>query len=197
MQKRIAFFDFDGTITTKDTLLELIRFNFGSFRLALGFLLNSPWILAWKMGLISNQSAKERILRHFFGGTSMQRFDQICGSFAAGRLPSLIRSKAMHEIEKLQQAGAEVFVVSASPANWIQPWTDDIEVRLIATRLETRNGRITGRISEKNCYGHEKPRRIRAEVDLSGYDEIIAYGDTEADRPMMALATISFFKPFR
>jgi phosphatidylglycerophosphatase C len=197
MQKRIAFFDFDGTITTKDTLLELIRFDKGPLRLILGFLLNSPWLIAYKIRLISNQAAKERILRHFFGGISQEGFDRRCNSFATGRLPSLIRPKAIREIEKLKEAGAEVFVVSASPGNWIRPWTDQLQVQLIATRLATRNEKITGKIVEKNCYGREKVRRIQEVVDLRDYDEIYAYGDTDADRPMMQLATISFFKPFR
>jgi phosphatidylglycerophosphatase C len=197
MKKRIAFFDFDGTITTKDTLLELIRFHKGTLRFYLGFLLNSPWLIAYKIRLISNQAAKERILAHFFGGSPLDRFDRECDDFAANLLPSLIRPKAIREIERLKEAGAEIFVVSASPENWIRQWTDKLQVKLIATRLAVRDGKITGKIMEKNCYGQEKVRRILGVSDLKGYDEIYAYGDTNADRPMLNLATTGFFKPFR
>ncbi len=197
MKKRIAFFDFDGTITTKDTLLELIRFHKGALRFYLGFLLNGPWLIAYKIRLISNQAAKERILAHFFGGSSLDRFDRQCDAFAGDRLPSLIRPKAILEIQRLKEAGAEIFVVSASPENWIRQWTDNMQVKLIATRLAARNGKITGKIVEKNCYGQEKVRRILGTANLEDYDEIYAYGDTNADRPMLNLATTSFFKPFR
>src|ERR1700733_227110 len=156
MKKRIAFFDFDGTITTKDSLLELIRFQKGPLRFYLGFLLNSPWLIAYKAGLISNQAAKEKILAHFFGGSPLDRFDRQCDAFAGDCLPSLIRPKAILEMEKLKKAGAEIFVVSASPENWIRQWTDKMQVKLIATRLAVSNGKITGKISEKNCYGQEK-----------------------------------------
>ena len=53
MKKAIAFFDFDGTITTKDTLLEFIRFSKGRFRFYLGFLLYSPYLIAYKIKLIA------------------------------------------------------------------------------------------------------------------------------------------------
>jgi len=40
-------------------------------------------------------------------------------------------------------------------------------------------------------------RRILAAYDLSQYDEVYAYGDTKGDKPMLGLATIAFYKPFR
>ena len=42
--KTIYAFDFDGTITKSDTLLGFIGFVFGKPRMALGFLLNLPWL---------------------------------------------------------------------------------------------------------------------------------------------------------
>ena len=73
--KKIAFFDFDGTITTHDTLLEFIRFCKGSAGLYAGFLCKSPWIVAHKAKIISNQSAKEQVLRFFFRGKLRARCD--------------------------------------------------------------------------------------------------------------------------
>jgi HAD superfamily hydrolase (TIGR01490 family) len=197
MGKKIAFFDFDGTITTKDTLLELIRFNKGAFHLYLGFLLNSPFVLGYKLKLLSNQAAKERILRYFFGGQSLQAFNAICDTFAKEQLPSFLWGKALQEIEKLKAAGVEITIVSASPENWIRQWAETMEVQLIATRLKVKEGKLTGRIHEKNCYGDEKARRIREVSDLGSYDEIYAYGDTRGDLPMLRLANFPFYKPFR
>lgn len=205
MNRQIAFLDFDGTITTKDTLLEFIKFSKGSFRFYLGFLINSPWILAWKIKLISNQRAKERMLTWFFGGMPLDAFQHKCNRFTATTLPDLIRSKALHEIHLLQAKAVEIVIVSASPANWLQPWTDHLGVGLLATRLETRTPqpdtpvtlRLTGKILDRNCHGDEKVRRIRESYDLSAYDHIIAYGDSSGDKPMLALATFAFFKPFR
>lgn len=198
MNQRIAFFDFDGTITTKDTLLEFIKFSKGTPLFYLGFLLTSPWLLAYKAKLISNQQAKEKVLQFFFRNWTLVRFQEICGRFCHTALPDLIRPKALHEIKKLQEAGFIVVIVSASPENWIQGWADQVQAALIATRLETKGElRLTGKILGANCHGEEKVKRIQQEYDLADYREIYAYGDTSGDKPMLRLGTASFFKPFR
>jgi phosphatidylglycerophosphatase C len=136
MHQRIAFFDFDGTITTKDTLLEFIKYSNGKFRFYLGFLVNSPWLVAYKCKIIPNQSAKEKVLGWFFRKCPFDVFQEHCDRFAAEVLPGLIRPKALLEIAKLQGSGATVVIVSASPENWISGWALPRKIDLIATRLE-------------------------------------------------------------
>jgi phosphatidylglycerophosphatase C len=224
VSRRIAFFDFDGTLTTRDTLLEFIKYSrsgtgnpispFGKLYFYFGFLINGPWLIAYKLKIISNQAAKERILRFFFGGMPLTKFDSLCEGFAVDVLPGLIRAKAPAELQKLRELGTRTVIVSASPENWIRAWAERMGADLIATRLATRPGapgkpgepgtpnnakplRLTGKIEGINCHGEEKVRRIRSAYSLSEYDEVYAYGDSSGDRPMLALATISFFKPFR
>lgn len=221
MNNRIAFFDFDGTITTKDTLLEFIKFSKGPLLFGLGFLLTSPWVVAYKLKLISNQRAKEKVLQFFFRKASFSRFQEVCDRFGATAIPGLVRPKALQEIEKLQAAGFAVVIVSASPENWIRAWANQVQAHLIATRLEVVGGRpdtqpkspeiapndaemvkprgprLTGKILGANCYGQEKVRRIQAEYNLADYTDIYTYGDTGGDKPMLKLGTASFYKPFR
>lgn len=202
MNQRIAFFDFDGTITTKDTLLEFIRFSRGGLRLAWGFMCNSPWLLAMKLKIISNQAAKERILTFFFAKRSLSAFDEQCDAFSRNILPGLIRPKALNEIDRLLAADVTVVIVSASPENWIRRWAEEAGAGLIATRLAVRTDRIgttrlTGRIDGANCHGEEKVNRIRQRFALPDYMDIFTYGDTNGDKPMLQLGTARFFKPFR
>jgi len=197
VKKGIAFFDFDGTITTKDTLLEFIRFSKGTSAFYTGFLLNSPYLVAFKTKLISNQYAKEKVLQHFFSGMQVEDFETLCKRFADEKLPALIRPKAVQEIKKLQSAGYVVTVVSASPENWIRQWAASMGVELIGSRLEVADGRLTGKIKGKNCHGDEKVARIREKYQVSEYDSIHAYGDSSGDTAMLKIATHPFFKPFR
>jgi len=197
VSRTIAFFDFDGTITTKDTLLEFIKFSKGRFRFYAGFALNSPWLIALKLKMISNQAAKERMLSWFFRNTPLENFEATCDRFATSILPGLIRPKAMQEIAMLKEKGVPVVVVSASPENWIRPWTGPNSIDLIATKLEINNTKLTGRIQGRNCHGTEKVDRINQSFELSTYSTIYAYGDSSGDKPMLRLATNSFFKPFR
>ncbi len=196
MKKGIAFFDFDGTITTKDTLLEFIKFSKGSKRFYLGFLYNAFYLLAYKLKLISNQTAKEKVLQFFFKNTPVHVFNDQCKLFSTQVLPKLIRPKALKELQKLKDENFIVVIVSASPQNWIQPWSSAMEVELIASQLEIQDDKITGRILGKNCHGPEKVRRIMEKYVVEDYDEIYAYGDTSGDLPMLKLATQPFYKPF-
>jgi HAD superfamily hydrolase (TIGR01490 family) len=193
----IAFFDFDGTITTRDTLLEIIKYKHGKTKFYLGFLLHSPYLVAYKAGIISNQTAKEKVLKLFFGRMTVDQFRQCCESFAAEKIPGLLRKKALKEIEQLKKAGAEVVIVSASPENWLQPWCATLNLPLLATQLEVSKEKITGKIKGNNCHGEEKVRRIKEAYDLSAYKEVYCYGDTSGDKPMLALATHAFYQPFR
>jgi phosphatidylglycerophosphatase C len=197
VSKKIAFFDFDGTITYKDTLLEFIRYTKGNLRFLLGFGINSPYILAYKLGIISNQKAKEKVLRFFFRNTSESEFLEYCKSFSLKALNNLIRPKALEEVKRLKNEGYEVVVVSASPENWIQFWTEQNNLKLIASKLIIQNGKLTGQINGQNCHGIEKVNRIKEVFNLNEYNEIIAYGDTSGDIPMLNLASRSLYKPFR
>ncbi|HEV2353473.1 MAG TPA: HAD-IB family phosphatase, partial [Puia sp.] len=148
--------------------------------------------------------AKERILSFFFRHMPLDRVEETCRAFSREDLPRLLRPKALREIARLNEAGAQVVVVSASPENWIRDWAASVGVQLVATRLETvrckDNGelhKLTGRILCANCHGEEKVRRIKESYDLSGYQHIYTYGDSRADRPMLRLGTASFYKPFR
>ena len=195
--KKLAFFDFDGTITAKDTLLEIIKYQKGTARFYFGFLLNSPFLIGLKLKIISNQNVKERMLTHFFKGMDLSSFQEACDLFAVKVLPSIIRAGAIAEINKLKESGFEVVVVSASVENWIKKWCDDAGIGLIASRLEIVNNRLSGRLAGKNCNGEEKAIRIRSAYNLAHYNDIYAYGDSGGDKQMLALATKAIYKPFR
>lgn len=197
MKKKIAFFDFDGTITKKDTLLEFIKFSKGTLGFYLGFIINSPYFVAYKIKLISNQKAKEKILQFFFKGMPLERFRVLCDNFSQQVLPGLIRAKALEEIEKLKRESVSIVVVSASPENWIKKWADDNGIQTISTRLEIKDDKLTGKISGKNCHGEEKVIRIQESYMLSEYETILAYGDSSGDKHMIKLASLGYYKPFR
>lgn len=197
MSRTIAFFDFDGTITSKDTLLEFIRFVKGDTAFYTGFMLHSPVLVLYKLKIISNQTAKEMMLRHFFGKMDVEVFRKHCENFANEKLPQLIRPKAMHEIRKMQESGADVVVVSASPENWLASWCNAAGTGCIATKLVVAKNKITGKIDGRNCHGEEKVNRIRSAYDLNNYSSVYAYGDTSGDKPMLSMADIKFYRPFR
>ena len=65
MKHKLYCFDFDGTLTTKDSMIELIRYAHGTKGLILGLLANIWYLVMMKLHLYPNWRSKERILAHF------------------------------------------------------------------------------------------------------------------------------------
>jgi len=81
MKRRIAFFDFDGTITTKDSLLAFIFFRYGKWRTIVGLLLISPFYALHLLKLIPVQKAKEQVLKQFFKNEDVNQFSEAANEF--------------------------------------------------------------------------------------------------------------------
>ncbi|MBV7530115.1 HAD family hydrolase [Chitinophaga sp. sic0106] len=194
----IAFFDFDGTITTRDTLWQIIRYQKGSVAMYAGIIRLLPALLAFKLKRIPAQEMKERVLAHYFGSMEEAVFRKGCEDFCAIALPGMLRDKALATIKKHQANGNIVVVVTASPRYWVEPWCKTLQIQCIGSELMVSNGRITGKIQGTNCNGEEKVNRIKKEFRLDNYRAIYAYGDSAGDLPMLALAgDKGTFKPFR
>ena len=190
----IAFFDFDGTITTRDTLFEFIRFCKGNIRFYLGIFINSPMIIAYKLGIIPNWKAKEYLLSYFFKGSPEDDILEKGRDFSKHVIPSIIRQEALNEIEKHKSKNTKIVVVTASFSIWIKPWCDSLNLELIATEYEVIKKVISGKIQGINCHGPEKVKRIKKRFDLKNFSLVYAYGDEKSDLPMLSLADIKYFK---
>ena len=59
MKKKLYCFDFDGTLTTSDTLLEFIKYAKGRSRFLMVFLMYSPLLVLMKLHLYPNWKAKQ------------------------------------------------------------------------------------------------------------------------------------------
>lgn len=197
-EKTIAFFDFDGTITTSDTMFAFFKFAKGTVGYYGYFLLLSPVFILFVLKLIPGQWAKEISLKLLFGGIDRADFNRIGSDFALTQIDALVRPKAWERILWHRVQGHEIYIVSASAQEWLRPWADSKQIPLICTYLKYNNeGKFTGKIDGKNCNEDEKVRRIKEEINLSEYKTVYAYGDTSGDKAMLAMATHGEFKPFR
>ena len=197
--RKIYAFDFDGTLTTKDTLLEFIRFAKGSGQMFRGFLLFSPLLILMKLHLFPNWKVKQKIFSYFFKGMKIDDFNALCTRFAE-RNKHLLRPAG---IEKVRQAIDEehntVLIISASIDNWVRPFFDEIDqkIHVLGTQIETKEGRLTGQFTSKNCYGEEKVNRLTALYPHREAYYLIAFGDSRGDKELLAFADKGFYKPFR
>ena len=193
---QIFLFDFDGTLTTRDTLLAFIRFAKGRWKLLGTLVLHLPLLLLMKLHLYPNGRMKERMFGFFFKGMREEDFDNICRAFARSHR-FWLRPKGMKRINDALNEGAEVLIVSASIDHWVRPFFEELpEVRVISTQIEVQNGRLTGRFHGKNCYGAEKVRRVENLLNQREKYELTAYGDSRGDKELLAYADKGFFRAF-
>lgn len=201
MKKKIYCFDFDGTLTTSDTLLEFIKYAKGRGRFLMVFLMYSPLLVLMKLHLYPNWKAKQQIFAHLFAGMRIEKFDALCRGFAE-ESQHLLRPKGITLMHEALVAGAQVFIVSASIDNWVRPFFDIRNlkgVQVLGTQIEVEDGKLTGNFKSNNCYGKEKVHRIAEALkpfERSEY-EIEAFGDSRGDKEMLAFADKGHFKPFR
>lgn len=201
MKKKIYCFDFDGTLTTSDTLLEFIKYAKGTSRFLMVFLKYSPLLVLMKLHLYPNWKAKQQIFAHLFAGMRIEKFDALCRGFAE-ESQHLLRPKGITLMHEALVAGAQVFIVSASIDNWVRPFFDIRNlkgVQVLGTQIEVEDGKLTGNFKSNNCYGKEKVHRIAEALkpfERSEY-EIEAFGDSRGDKEMLAFADKGHFKPFR
>ena len=183
--REICAFDFDGTLTTRDTLLAFIRYAKGTHVFLMGFLRHAHLLVLMKLGLYPNWKAKQRVFSYFFRGMPLEVFDTLCRQFAADNR-HLLRPEGVKTIRQDLADGAEVVIVSASIDNWVQPFFPSVTV--LGTQIEVIDGRLTGRFLTPNCYGQEKVRRILALHPVRSSYRLTAYGDSRGDRELLAFA---------
>ena len=194
---KLTLFDFDGTITTDDSLLKFIRFVVGDRRFLLGLVILSPMLVLYKLKLIPNYKAKQYMLSWFFKGMSKDAFLKVANEYSLVHIDKILRPKAIEKINWHKNQGHKVVVVSASIECWLRPWCEKNGLELIATKLEIKDDIVTGKLLSKNCYGVEKVNRIKEIYNLKDFEYIYSYGDSSGDKQMLELAHEKFYKPFR
>ena len=143
---KIAFFDFDGTITKEDSTIKFIRFFSGDLKYIIGIIVLSPLLILYKLNILGNNYIKKIIITYFFKGISEVYFKNQVKLFSSSIINRLIRKKALDRLDWHKNQGHKIVVVSASINLWLQDWCDFNNFALIASELEIINGRITGNL---------------------------------------------------
>lgn len=192
----LAVFDFDGTITRKDSFRHFLQYALNGSDYIRGLLRLSPVLIGYFLRMVSNDVAKQKVFAHFFGGWPADEFAALAQKYASSEIGNIVRPAAIVRIEWHKQRQHEVVVVSASLESWLGHWCRAQGVELISTEIEEQNGVLTGRFRTPNCYGSEKARRLKDRFDFSRIDYVYAYGDSAGDRDMLALADETYYRYF-
>ncbi|MFA6203425.1 MAG: HAD-IB family hydrolase [Gallionella sp.] len=194
----VAAFDFDGTLTRRDTLLPFLLHTLGARAVMVQALRLSRTLAAYALGLIDNGIAKERVFVACLEGKNIEALQQEADVFAAQVVPGLLRADAMRRLAWHKQQGHRCVLISASLELYASPWAKIAGFdEVIATQLEISDDRtLTGRMSGVNCFGAEKLRRLVALLGERSTYTLYAYGDSRGDRELLASADFSYYRQF-
>ena len=187
---RLALFDFDGTLTTRDSFLPFLRHVVGTPRFLAGLAATSLPLLGYAAGLMANDKAKEQVIRHFLGGRTLDELRARGETFAVDGLQGMLRDTTLQALHRHVAAGDECVLVSASLDLYLAPWAQrqGFSTVLCSSLATDAQGRVTGALTPRNCFGEEKARRVKAWLAGREPSHITAYGDSRGDREMLAMA---------
>ncbi|KKD60090.1 phosphoserine phosphatase [Grimontia sp. AD028] len=188
----LALFDFDGTITTEDTFTAFLFYATPKRRLAIGFALVWPVILLYKLGLLPARKTRPVLAYVAFWRRCEEDVDLIAKRFAAEYLTTVLRPDAMKTLANHTASGDDVYLVSATLNIYLRHFCQQHGIKLLCSTMEVKNGRFTGRYVIGDCSCENKAVAVQKTVDLNGYSQVYAYGDTDEDLPMLALADVKY-----
>ena len=195
-EKGIAFFDLDGTITSKDTFLDFIVFCRGKRSFYLGILLLSPFIILYVLKLYPNFKLKEYFFYYYLAKyNSVEEIENWGKQYAKNRLPNLVYKEALNRIVWHKKNNHRVIVLTASSSIWLAEWCKEHELELIGTLFEKKDGKYTGKISGKNCHGPEKQKIVNTILNENKTSLTYGYGDSKADKLFLDILNFKYFRP--
>jgi phosphatidylglycerophosphatase C len=184
-----AIYDFDGTITSKDTTLllmvELFKLRPWRFPRVIWFLLR----IKFSDDNISKQGYKNSAIGYLIKGLDDTCLRMALQEFRA-RVKSLYRSLVMVSIDEAIRDGCTVLIVTASPSFAVRQCMSDIPVIVLGTEFEKVENIYTGTLSSENCYGKEKVHRINEWAKLNNITLSVkaAWSDHFSDFDMLSLS---------
>ncbi len=188
----IAAFDFDGTLTQRDTFVPFLA-HLSWVRFLTALFQTAPALAAFAMRLRSNEDAKRSLCRAALRGRPRVQLAHVARAWVhtIPLRPALIDRLRWH-----QQRGDRCVLISASPDIYLEEVArylgfDD----LICTRMAVdAEGRLTGDFDGHNCWGPEKLRRLTERFGGTDQYELHAYGDSRGDQWLIDAAHQAWYR---
>ena len=182
-------FDFDGTITTRDTtrllIYELLRLRpyklpFIVFILAKLLFNRSPELI---------QTSKNNCIGELIKGQTYEAIEPSLVRFS-NCVMILYRQELIEAIVENINIGNKVIIASASPDFALNKLFSGYELTIIATKFIYNGEFFTGATQGGSCFGKNKAKAVQEFLKKSEVSETIecAWSDSISDFPVMMLA---------
>ena len=183
----LALFDFDGTLYPRDSFTGFIFFALSKRHIVKRGLKILPWIQAYYLRLYPAHAMRPRLFQSMFKDISVDVVEQLAHEYAL-KLIKRLDQDLLQQLQQHQQRGDHIVLVSASVDLYLTPICEFLNIELICTQTEIKDGLLTGRYRSEDCSREQKKLRILQQYNLADYQAIYAYGNSEEDLDMLSLA---------
>jgi HAD superfamily hydrolase (TIGR01490 family) len=187
--RTVAAFDFDGTLTHRDTLIPFLMRVSGRLPVLRALAATAPALARTVRNPDARHRAKESLLIATIGGWWLEELQPLAREYAQHVVDTQLRPDRLARLRWHQQQGHDVVIVSASPELYVAAAGALLGcTAVLATKLEVdRRGRLTGRIFQSNVRGEVKQQLLRDHLGNTP-THLWAYGDSDGDTAMLAMA---------
>ena len=181
--KPLVFFDFDETLTTRDTVWLFVTFllNQKPYRHTTRIAVCALNALL-KLHLVPNHYFKKYLIRLLLREEPEREMASISARFHETYLDSILNRKIFQCLVRHRIQGNDVYLVSSNFDFVLKPLQQKWNLKgIIATQTEISAGRFTGRLLGHTCHGEEKVTRVIAQFGKERVTQAVAYGDSASD----------------
>jgi phosphatidylglycerophosphatase C len=195
-EKTLVLFDFDGTITSKDSSDTFYKFLYNS---PVHFIFNNYFfcfrlLILLKIKLISYIILKKKRLLIHTSKIDENKLLTISEKFRTTELQKILIPAALDKIQWHKNQGHEIWIISASYDFILEKWAQENQLNLITNKTTYLNNKRL--LCNNDINFEEKLVQIKKVINLNEYSEIYAYGDSEGDKKMLEIATKRYYKYF-
>lgn len=190
--KNLALFDFDGTLYKKDSFTGFIFYTHSKKHIIKQGFKILPWIQAYYLKAYPAHAMRPKLFHAMFKNADVATIEKIAEEYAH-HITKNYNPELLIRLRDHQSLGDDVVLVSATVDIYLKYVAKNLGVDFICTQTEVFNQHYTGHYSSADCSSKQKALRILEHYNLSQYQHIYAYGNSDEDLAMLNLAHHSYY----
>jgi phosphatidylglycerophosphatase C len=194
----LAAFDFDGTISRRDTLLPFLARVAGRRRFAAVWARIGASGATGGVALSDRDAVKAEMVRILLTGRSGDELRERGELYARDLLSDALRPMVVDRVHRHRERGDRTAIVSASLVYYLEPLARELGMDgVIGVEPEESGGVLTGRLLRPNVRAEEKATRLRGWLGVGPTDRcdgpMWGYGNTSGDHALLEMSDRAYW----
>lgn len=189
--KKLAIFDVDYTLTSSETMVELLKFYLKKYPFRFYYAFNSlRGFLGFASGLTDEKKSKEVHLK-FLEKFTADELEKFIEDYYNNQLKKILLKDGFKKLSELKTQGYTVILSSASPEIYLHKLYEykDIDKIFGSKFGRYEDGRFKSVMIGNNNKGQEKIERLKEYINLDEVDlkNSVMFSDSLSDLPLLNL----------